>query len=132
MRVHVCPKCGGESVRIHRRLLDRLHGVFLPARRFRCTALQCQYECNARRTVSAKRKLALATAGLMGVTFAGVLAIDGDLPLPFASSTDVSDAHTSVVQYGADPGVSRSLVAFPAQPALFDRQHDFGAASGTN
>ena len=131
MRVHLCPKCGGESVRIHRRLVDRLHGVLLPATRFRCTTFQCGYERNVRRTVSTKRKLVLVSAGLLGATLAGVLAIEFDLPLPVASSPAVLDANTSLVQYWAEPNLSRSVVVLPTPPFLFDRQHDFGIASGT-
>ncbi len=133
MRVHECPECGGESVRIRRRLVDRLHGVFLPARRFRCSTLQCQYEGNVRRTVSTNRKLALACAGLLGAMLVGALAIDTELD--FAShtstSTEVLDANAGLVENWVDPSLSRGLAALPAQPFLGDLQHDSGAAWGT-
>lgn len=133
MRVHACPECGGESVRIRRRLIDRLHGVFLPARRFRCSSLQCQYEGNVRRTVSTKRKLALACAGLLGAMLVGALAIDADSY--FASQTSTStesfDAVAGLVQYRVDPSLSRGLATLPAQSFVVDLQHDSGAAAGT-
>jgi hypothetical protein len=40
----VCPKCGKTSFhRIHRTLLDRILGVSLPARRYRCDNLLCRW-----------------------------------------------------------------------------------------
>ena len=134
MRVHECPKCGGESVRIRRRLIDRLHGVFLPARRFRCSAMQCQYEGNVRRTVTAKRRLALTSVALLGALLVGALAMDTDLH--FASHapayTEVSDADASLVEYWVDPRLFHGLAALPAQSFLLDLQHEqLGAAAGT-
>ena len=114
MCVNVCPKCGGESIRIHGRLVDHLHGVFLPARRFRCYNFLCQYEGKVRKSVSPQRMLARASAGLLGATLAGIWAIDIDLP--FASYTEVLDANVSLEQYWIDNRFSRSSVALPAQP----------------
>jgi len=39
-----CPKCGKTSFhRIHRTLLDRILGVGLPARRYRCDNTLCRW-----------------------------------------------------------------------------------------
>lgn len=114
MRVNVCPKCGGESIRIHGRLVDRLHGVFLLARRFRCYNFLCQYEGNVRKSVSPQRMLALASADLLGATLVGIWAIDIDSP--FVSYTELLDANVSLEQYWIDNRLSRSSVALLAQP----------------
>ena len=41
---HACPRCGAETVRVHRRLIDRLMSRDKPRRRYRCQALHCQWE----------------------------------------------------------------------------------------
>jgi len=42
--VDACPKCGKTSFhRIHRTILDRILGVSLPARRYRCDNLLCRW-----------------------------------------------------------------------------------------
>ena len=46
----VCPHCGGNLTRIHRRPVDRLLSVFVPARRFRCVNFRCIWEGNVRRS----------------------------------------------------------------------------------
>jgi hypothetical protein len=43
-----CPNCGGELVRIRRRVIDRLLSAFVPVRRFRCSMLECGHEGNLR------------------------------------------------------------------------------------
>lgn len=39
-----CPRCGGEIHRVHRRLRDRIIGVLVPARRYRCSNRECRWE----------------------------------------------------------------------------------------
>jgi hypothetical protein len=36
-----CPDCGGSIHRIHRHTFDRLLGLYVPVRRYRCQDLQC-------------------------------------------------------------------------------------------
>ena len=79
MRVRSCPKCGGDFVRVHRRIRDRLRSVILPVRRYRCSGLQCQYEANVPKTLSTKHKLALCFAGILGATLVGALTIQSYL-----------------------------------------------------
>ncbi len=38
-----CPKCGSELHRIHRAAGDRLIGLFLPMRRYRCRSSECNW-----------------------------------------------------------------------------------------
>ena len=45
----VCPRCGGEVVRISRRLIDRVVSLVRPVQRYRCTASQCQWAGNLSR-----------------------------------------------------------------------------------
>jgi len=48
-----CPKCGKTSFhRIHRTLLDRILGVSLPARRYRCDNPLCRWNGLRNRTPS--------------------------------------------------------------------------------
>jgi hypothetical protein len=132
MRVHACPKCGGEAFRIRRRPIDRLCGVFLPARRFRCSALQCQYEGNVRKTITTKRKLALTCAGLLGAALVGALAIDTDLYFapPASEPTEPMDANANLVEYWVGPSSSRDFATLPAQSYPVNPRHDSGVAAG--
>ena len=75
MRVRSCPKCGGDFVRIHRRIPDRLLCLIVPVRRYRCSSLECQYEANVPKTLSTRHKLALCFAGVLAATLAGALAM---------------------------------------------------------
>ena len=75
MRVRSCPKCGGDFVRIHRRIRDRLHSVIVPVRRYRCSSSECQHEANVPKTVSTKHKLALCFAGVLAPALAGAVAM---------------------------------------------------------
>ena len=77
MRVRSCPKCGGDFVRVHRRIRDHLQSVIVPVRRYRCSSLECQYEANVPKTLSTKHKLALCFAGVLAATLAGALAMHG-------------------------------------------------------
>ncbi len=44
-RSDFCPKCGGSKFhRIHRRTVDRLLGIGLGTRRFRCANPNCRWE----------------------------------------------------------------------------------------
>lgn len=43
-----CPECRGATLRIWRRPVDRLSALLMPARRYRCQSLQCQWEGNIR------------------------------------------------------------------------------------
>ena len=132
MRVYVCPKCGGESIRVRRRLIDRLQSVLLPARRVRCGSMPCQYEGNVRRTASPKRKLTLASAGLLGATLVVALIMDSDWYLASRISASTEDLNTKarLMDYGADPSRARGLVALPAQSFLVELKHASGADSG--
>ena len=56
--------------------------------------------------------------------------LSGSLEALPAQPSLLLGANTSLVEYWADPGLSRSL-ALPAQPSLFNLQQDSGAASGT-
>ena len=38
-----CPKCHGGIQRVHRRRIDRLLGLFVPVRRYRCPNGQCRW-----------------------------------------------------------------------------------------
>jgi hypothetical protein len=44
-----CPRCRGQLLRVHRRLVDRVSSWFTPVRRYRCLSFRCQWEGNARR-----------------------------------------------------------------------------------
>jgi hypothetical protein len=44
-----CPRCGGEIIRIRRRLFDRFLSLFRPVRRFRCASPGCEWRGNLRR-----------------------------------------------------------------------------------
>ena len=47
VRSEFCPKCGGSKFyRVHRRTIDRLLGIGLETRRFRCANLNCNWEGN--------------------------------------------------------------------------------------
>lgn len=39
-----CPNCGGTTVRVARRFLDRLLSVVMPVGRYRCSAAPCSWE----------------------------------------------------------------------------------------
>jgi len=41
---HSCPRCGGSVARTPRRNLDRLLGLLVSLRRYRCLAFGCQWE----------------------------------------------------------------------------------------
>jgi len=44
-RSEFCPKCGGSKFhRVHRRTIDRLLGIGLETRRFRCATPNCNWE----------------------------------------------------------------------------------------
>lgn len=44
-----CPRCGaGGLVRVQRRAVDRLLGLFVSIRRYRCTHVECGWEGNLR------------------------------------------------------------------------------------
>lgn len=43
-----CPKCGGSTIRIKRRIRDRLISQFYAVHRFRCEQLGCCWEGNLR------------------------------------------------------------------------------------
>lgn len=46
----VCPLCGSLGlVRIHRRPIDRMLGLFVRVYRFRCEEFECQWEGNLTR-----------------------------------------------------------------------------------
>jgi hypothetical protein len=47
---HVCPKCHGRFVRMHRTFADRLLSMFNPVRRYGCTNTLCRYEPSCGRT----------------------------------------------------------------------------------
>ncbi|TAK90883.1 MAG: hypothetical protein EPO06_06045 [Burkholderiaceae bacterium] len=49
MNTQKCPLCGGDLLRVPRRPLDRLVSVVRPVGRYRCMAMQCQWEGNLRR-----------------------------------------------------------------------------------
>jgi hypothetical protein len=38
-----CPRCGSDIHRVHRRTLDRLIGLYLPVRRYRCAYSECRW-----------------------------------------------------------------------------------------
>ncbi|MBS1160669.1 MAG: hypothetical protein H6R15_3088 [Proteobacteria bacterium] len=41
----VCPECGERSlIRIHRRMIDRLLGIFVKVHRYRCEEFPCRWE----------------------------------------------------------------------------------------
>lgn len=41
----VCPECGERSlIRIHRRMIDRLLGIFVKVHRYRCQEFPCRWE----------------------------------------------------------------------------------------
>lgn len=47
MRAHAsvaCPRCGGPLDRIPRHGLDRFISLFMPLRRYRCSAFSCEWE----------------------------------------------------------------------------------------
>jgi hypothetical protein len=44
--VNLCPQCGGSVSRIPRRGLDRMLGMLVSIRRFRCMGFGCQWEGN--------------------------------------------------------------------------------------
>ena len=45
--VRRCPRCGATGlVRVQRRAVDRLLGLFVPMRRYRCTHVECGWEGN--------------------------------------------------------------------------------------
>lgn len=39
-----CPRCGSELSRIHRRSSDRVLGIFVPLRRYRCKNSECGWQ----------------------------------------------------------------------------------------
>lgn len=41
-----CPVCGGYSIRIRRRRIDRLMSLFTPAYRYSCQYYYCKWEGN--------------------------------------------------------------------------------------
>ncbi len=41
-----CPVCGGYTVRIRRRKIDRLTSIFTPVYRFSCQYYYCQWQGN--------------------------------------------------------------------------------------
>jgi hypothetical protein len=45
---HACPDCGGSTIRIKRRLRDRLISQFCAVHRYRCEQLGCCWEGNLR------------------------------------------------------------------------------------
>lgn len=47
--VRRCPRCGATGlVRVQRRAVDRLLGLFVSIRRYRCTHVECGWEGNRR------------------------------------------------------------------------------------
>jgi hypothetical protein len=128
MHIHECPKCGGALIRVHRRPLDRLQSVVLPVRRFRCDAFHCRYEGNLRRTVSTKRKLTLASAGLLGAMLAGALGLHSILPWTSHISISAENSDTSLVPHWADARLCQGVVAPAAQPYFGDPQCESGAS----
>jgi hypothetical protein len=74
--------------------------------------MPCQYEGNVRRTVSLKRKLALASAAFLGATLVGALVVHRDWS--FSASAEELNA-----------------AAPPAQSFLVELKHASGADSGT-
>lgn len=45
-----CPVCRHATHRVHRRLIDLLINLFVPILRFRCGAMDCDWEGNLRRS----------------------------------------------------------------------------------
>lgn len=45
-----CPACKHTTHRVHRRLIDLLANLFVPILRFRCGAMDCDWEGNMRRS----------------------------------------------------------------------------------
>lgn len=46
----VCPRCGSQIVRIHRRTSDRIMSIFISVRRYSCQSSNCQWEGKIRVT----------------------------------------------------------------------------------
>lgn len=46
---HRCPSCGRSIVRIRRRRLDRMRGLFMPVWRFACSDADCPWTGTLRR-----------------------------------------------------------------------------------
>ncbi len=44
----LCPRCGRPVWRVRRRFVDLLIGIFISIRRFRCSAMSCEWEGNLR------------------------------------------------------------------------------------
>lgn len=100
--VYPCPRCGSKLFRMHRRLSDRLLSLIAPVRRFRCTSLQCGYECTVPKKHSSGRHAVLGIPGVIGVTLAAALAIGISLWVKLDEETirnKVLEARSSLMRY---------------------------------
>ena len=41
---HLCPRCGSNLHRVHRRSLDRVLNLLVPVRRYQCDGKQCRWQ----------------------------------------------------------------------------------------
>lgn len=100
---HVCPKCHGRFVRMHRRFADRLLSMFHPVRRYGCTNHQCRYEAVLWRRHSLTQRPIFAAAGLAGAALAGAVVMAVGLYVASDDSTraQVRDAYTSATHQDA-------------------------------
>lgn len=53
----LCPKCGSNLRRIHRRPVDRALSLAYPVSRFRCSNHDCRWQGNMAETGKAKQRL---------------------------------------------------------------------------
>ena len=43
-----CPRCNSAVFRVPRRIIDLFMSIFVPLRRYRCSAMDCHWEGNVR------------------------------------------------------------------------------------
>ena len=56
-----CPQCLGYTVRVHRRLSDRLLSIVKPVQRYQCQKYFCGWEGNVRVNAHTKTSIASRT-----------------------------------------------------------------------
>jgi len=122
--VHPCPRCGSRLFRMHRRLSDRLLSLVTPMRRFRCTSVQCGYECTVPKTHSSGHHPVVGIPGIIGVTLATALAAGVSFWVaydPGPIRNKALEARSSLMRY--EDTRSRDGVA-PAEVSLVDFKYE--------
>jgi hypothetical protein len=109
---YICPKCGGRSVRMHRRFGERLLSLVSPVRRYACTNQLCAHEAVVLKNSALTQRPLVAVAGMIGATLAGALVTGLGLYATSDAPTraEMRDGFVSVLQ--PDAGDQRD-VALP-------------------